>query len=112
LWRQEKGAWESLLLQVHNFVLILMDFFTLSFLSVCSEYCSCNERVTPIKRCKKIIYRNLIGPIIEEGLFLKVSLLDADVFGPSLPRMMNLSGEPYLTKDNLMIPLQNHGVKW
>lgn len=42
----------------------------------------------------------------------EISLLDADVFGPSLPRMMNLDGEPELTKENLMIPLQNYGVKW
>ncbi|CAL8143707.1 unnamed protein product [Orchesella dallaii] len=40
-----------------------------------------------------------------------ISLLDADVFGPSLPRMMNLSGEPFLNDDNKMIPLQNYGVK-
>ncbi|XP_038063874.1 iron-sulfur protein NUBPL-like isoform X2 [Patiria miniata] len=40
-----------------------------------------------------------------------VGLLDADVYGPSIPRMMNLSGqEPELTKNNLMKPLQNFGI--
>ena len=29
---------------------------------------------------------------------LQVGLLDADVFGPSIPRLMNLSGQPELTK--------------
>ncbi|CAG7835274.1 unnamed protein product [Allacma fusca] len=40
-----------------------------------------------------------------------IGLLDADVFGPSLPIMMNLNGEPELDSKNLMIPLQNHGIK-
>ncbi|KAK8769590.1 hypothetical protein V5799_013944 [Amblyomma americanum] len=39
-----------------------------------------------------------------------VGLLDADVYGPSIPRMMNLSGEPELTQQNLMKPLVNYGI--
>lgn len=42
----------------------------------------------------------------------KVGILDADIFGPSIPTLMNLRGEPELTEhgDNL-IPLTNYGVK-
>uniref|UniRef100_A0A2P2HYH0 Iron-sulfur protein NUBPL-like n=2 Tax=Hirondellea gigas TaxID=1518452 RepID=A0A2P2HYH0_9CRUS len=40
-----------------------------------------------------------------------VGLLDMDIFGPSVPIMMNLQGhKPYLDKDNKMIPLVNHGI--
>ncbi|KAI3367784.1 hypothetical protein L3Q82_026219, partial [Scortum barcoo] len=39
-----------------------------------------------------------------------VGLLDADVFGPSIPKLMNLKGNPELTDNNLMIPLTNYGV--
>ncbi|XP_013786683.1 iron-sulfur protein NUBPL-like [Limulus polyphemus] len=40
-----------------------------------------------------------------------VGLLDADVYGPSIPRMMNLSGQPEVTNQNLMKPLMNFGIK-
>ncbi|CAN9501894.1 unnamed protein product [Ophioblennius macclurei] len=39
-----------------------------------------------------------------------VGLLDADVFGPSVPKMMNLRGNPELSNNNLMIPLTNYGI--
>lgn len=41
----------------------------------------------------------------------KIGLLDADVFGPSIPMMMNLEGQPEITKGNLMKPLQNYGIQ-
>ncbi|KAL6052760.1 Iron-sulfur cluster carrier protein [Balamuthia mandrillaris] len=45
----------------------------------------------------------------------KVALLDADIYGPSIPRMMNLVGEgsrPKVDpKSNHMIPPINYGVK-
>ncbi|XP_072344483.1 iron-sulfur cluster transfer protein NUBPL isoform X2 [Scyliorhinus torazame] len=41
---------------------------------------------------------------------LVVGLLDADVYGPSIPRMMNLRGNPELTDSNLMRPLVNFGI--
>ncbi|XP_019374458.1 PREDICTED: iron-sulfur protein NUBPL isoform X1 [Gavialis gangeticus] len=40
-----------------------------------------------------------------------VGLLDADVYGPSIPRMMNLKGNPELTSQNLMRPLKNYGIE-
>lgn len=41
----------------------------------------------------------------------EIGLLDADVFGPSVPLMMNVSGEPMLNDDHLIEPLLNYGVK-
>ncbi|XP_053381047.1 iron-sulfur protein NUBPL-like [Mercenaria mercenaria] len=41
----------------------------------------------------------------------RIGLLDADVYGPSIPTMMNLQGEPHLNDKNQMIPLINLGIK-
>ncbi|KAM7447210.1 hypothetical protein ABFA07_004636 [Porites harrisoni] len=53
---------------------------------------------------------NLALGMLASGQSLRVGLLDADVYGPSIPKMMNLSGEPELTKQNQMRPLVNFGV--
>ncbi|KAH7295041.1 hypothetical protein KP509_27G030000 [Ceratopteris richardii] len=42
---------------------------------------------------------------------MKVGLLDADVYGPSIPTMMKLHGQPKLDSDSKMIPLENYGVR-
>ena len=42
---------------------------------------------------------------------LRVGLLDADIYGPSLPRLMGLSGKPELLGDKTLKPMQNYGVK-
>ncbi|MDX2104044.1 MAG: iron-sulfur cluster carrier protein ApbC [Alphaproteobacteria bacterium] len=41
---------------------------------------------------------------------LKVGLLDADIYGPSMPRMMGLAGRPDTKDGKLLIPKKNHGV--
>ncbi|XP_039597353.1 iron-sulfur protein NUBPL isoform X2 [Polypterus senegalus] len=39
-----------------------------------------------------------------------VGLLDADVYGPSIPKLMNLRGSPEVTTENQMRPLMNYGI--
>lgn len=42
---------------------------------------------------------------------LKVGLLDADIFGPSVPRMMNLADHrPELDANDQMLPVRNYNV--
>lgn len=42
---------------------------------------------------------------------LRVGLLDADIYGPSLPRMMGITGKPGSPDGKQINPMENHGVK-
>ena len=44
-------------------------------------------------------------------LGLKVGILDADVYGPSVPKMMGISGRPQANQNKKLIPLENYGIK-
>lgn len=41
----------------------------------------------------------------------RVGLLDCDVFGPSIPRMMRLSGKPDTVGNSQLMPMENYNVK-
>lgn len=45
------------------------------------------------------------------GLGFQVGLLDCDIYGPSVPLMMGLSGRPGVTDDERLAPLTGHGVR-
>ncbi|WP_277510323.1 MULTISPECIES: P-loop NTPase [unclassified Ereboglobus] len=49
--------------------------------------------------------------LAERGRAGRVGLMDCDIYGPSVPLMMGISGRPYVEDDNFIIPLENHGVK-
>ncbi len=42
---------------------------------------------------------------------LRVGLLDADIYGPSQPRMMGISGKPSSPDGKRLLPMENHGVR-
>jgi ATP-binding protein involved in chromosome partitioning len=42
---------------------------------------------------------------------LKTGLLDADIYGPSLPRLLNVGGKPEIDDAKRMIPLEAQGLK-
>lgn len=59
---------------------------------------------------KSTIAANLAGACARLGL--KTGLADADIYGPSAPRLFGLTGEPGLRKTDAGIqPLTAHGVK-
>lgn len=42
---------------------------------------------------------------------IKVGLLDADIYGPSVPRLFGLRGKPAVDSDKKMIPMEKFGLK-
>jgi len=46
-----------------------------------------------------------------KALGLKVGILDADVYGPSLPRLMGLNGQPAPAAGEDLHPMEGHGLK-
>jgi ATP-binding protein involved in chromosome partitioning len=42
---------------------------------------------------------------------LRIGLLDADIYGPSIPLMMGVHDKPQITSTNRILPFFNHGVK-
>lgn len=58
---------------------------------------------------KSTISVNLASALKQQGL--KVGILDADIFGPSIPTLMNLNGEPRLSEEGRLLPLVNYGIQ-
>jgi len=57
---------------------------------------------------KSTVSANLACALAAEGR--RVGLLDADVYGPSQPRMLGVSGRPASPDGKIILPLRNHGV--
>jgi len=58
---------------------------------------------------KSTITANLAAALAAEGK--KVGVLDADVWGYSIPRMFGVAGRPQVSADRKIIPLERSGVK-
>jgi len=41
----------------------------------------------------------------------KVGLMDADIYGPSMPRMMGITGQPVSDDGKMLRPMENYGIK-
>jgi len=52
---------------------------------------------------------NLALALAAEGA--RVGILDADIYGPSQPTMMGISGRPESEDGQTMLPMENHGVQ-
>ncbi len=46
-----------------------------------------------------------------QSIGLKVGLLDADIYGPSQPRLLGLSGQPDIVEGKTLAPMEGYGLK-
>jgi len=62
---------------------------------------------------KSTVATNLAIAVAHKGY--KVGIIDADIFGPSLPKMFNIENEvttvKHVNSENLIIPISHYGVK-
>jgi ATP-binding protein involved in chromosome partitioning len=58
---------------------------------------------------KSTVAANLALGLKANGL--RVGVLDADIYGPSMPRMLGISGRPQMAGANTLRPMENYGIK-
>lgn len=58
---------------------------------------------------KSTVATNLAVAMARSGL--RIGILDADVYGPSLPTMLGVSGRPYVGEDKRIFPLEAEGIR-
>jgi ATP-binding protein involved in chromosome partitioning len=58
---------------------------------------------------KSTVATNLAVALGMSGL--RTGLLDADIYGPSIPLMMGVNEKPQVTSGNRILPFLNHGIK-
>ena len=58
---------------------------------------------------KSTVAANLAVGLKANGL--RIGVLDADIYGPSMPRMLGITGRPRSRDGKSLIPMENYGVK-
>ena len=58
---------------------------------------------------KSTVTTNIALALAQQGL--KVGVLDADIYGPSQPRMLGISGRPTSPDGKTLNPMENYGLK-
>jgi len=58
---------------------------------------------------KSTVAANLALGLKANGL--SVGVLDADIYGPSMPRMLGITGKPQMADAKILRPMENYGLK-
>ncbi|KAK9461714.1 P-loop containing nucleoside triphosphate hydrolase [Lipomyces oligophaga] len=73
------------------------------------------DKIIAVSSAKGGVGKSTVAVNLALALALKgkrIGILDTDIFGPSVPKLLNLSGQSAeASSENRLIPLQNYGVK-
>ena len=58
---------------------------------------------------KSTVAVNIATDLMLKGF--KVGILDLDIYGPSLPILLNVNQKPNMTENNKLVPLEKHNMK-
>ena len=58
---------------------------------------------------KSTVAVNIATDLMLKGF--KVGILDLDIYGPSLPILLNVNEKPNMTENNKLVPLEKHNMK-
>ena len=58
---------------------------------------------------KSTISVNLAVSLVKKKM--NIGLLDADIYGPSIPKMLGIKNKPSVTKNKKIIPYEKFGIK-
>ena len=58
---------------------------------------------------KSTVSANLALALVKFGA--RVGLMDADVYGPSIPTLLGITSQPQIDEQNRMTPVEQHGLK-
>jgi len=58
---------------------------------------------------KSTVAANIAASLQQKDL--EVGFLDLDIYGPSLPTIMGIADQPYLTQEEQIVPLRKYGMK-
>lgn len=59
---------------------------------------------------KSTVAANLAVALAKSGK--SVGLMDADIYGPSVPRLMGVSGKPEMSENKRLVPFEKYGIKF
>ena len=69
------------------------------------------QRIIGILSGKGGVGKSCVTASLAHSLPGRIGILDADIYGPSIPRILNLKGEPQVDERNRMIPMRNYGIE-